>query len=341
MRAARFVRAGVPLEIDSLPRPVLSPGESLILVKAVGICGSDVHILEGHTPTAYAPITLGHEISGVVEETDDESGRIAVGDHVFANPMVGCGECRFCLNGEINFCARREIIGIQREGALADYVVVPTANLTVMPDSIDFPEIALIESAGTANHAVRVLGVSAGDTIAVIGTGGLGMQALRLALARGAHVIAIDTDPAARQRCTDAGAHAAFDPSDPDLVESIRTATDRPDGVDGVVDCVGIQATFSTALQLLRLNGHCAVVGIGGKPLELTPPAHFMRRALRVSGIYGYTNTDIAEVAERLTDGSLDLQASVSAVFPLEEVNEGIRMFADRTNSPIRIVITP
>ena len=110
---------------------------------------------------------------------------------------------------------------------MADYVVVPTANLTVMPDSIGFPEIVLIESAGTANHAVRALGVSAGDTIVVIGTGGLGMQAVRLALARGARVVAVDTDPAARQRCIDAGAHSAFDPADPGLVESIRTASDR------------------------------------------------------------------------------------------------------------------
>jgi threonine dehydrogenase-like Zn-dependent dehydrogenase len=220
-------------------------------------------------------------------------------------------------------------------------VIAPAENLTVMPGTLGFPEIALIESAGTSNHAVRALGVAAGDVVCVIGTGGLGMQALRIAIARGATVYAIDADPAARQRSLDAGAAAVFDPATDGLVAAVLAAAGAPDGIDGVIDCVGIQPTFTTALELLHLNGHVAVVGIGAKPLELTPPAHFMRRALRVSGIYGYTNADIAEVAARLVDGSLDLRASVSAILPLDEVNEAIRLFADRTNSPVRVVVEP
>jgi threonine dehydrogenase-like Zn-dependent dehydrogenase len=188
---------------------------------------------------------------------------------------------------------------------------------------------------------VRVLEAGPGDVVAVIGTGGLGMQASRLAVARGARVVAVDTDPVARRRCLDAGALAALDPASPGVVGQVLDAAERPDGLDGVVDCVGIGATFTTALQVLRLNGHCAVVGIGAEPLVLTAPAHFMRRALRVSGIYGYTASDIAEIASRLVDGSLDLRASVSAVLPLDEVNEGIRMFADRENSPVRVVVEP
>jgi threonine dehydrogenase-like Zn-dependent dehydrogenase len=311
-------------------------------VRAVGLCGSDVHITAGHTPTAFTPITLGHEIAGVVDTVNDSVGhQVAAGDHVFVNPMVGCLACRFCRAGEVNFCSQRKILGIQLNGALAEYVVAPVANLTVVPQHVGFPETALIESASTANHAVRVLEAGPGDVVGVIGTGGLGMQALRLAVARGARVVAIDTDPVARRRCLAAGALAALDPASPGIAGQVLDAAERPDGLDGVVDCVGMGATFTTALQMLRLNGHCAVVGIGAEPLVLTAPAHFMRRALRVSGIYGYTTSDIAEVASRLVDGSLDLRASISAVLPLEEVNEGIRMFADRENSPVRVVVEP
>jgi len=342
VKAARFVQAGDELVITDIPKPTPRMGESLIAVRAVGLCGSDVHITQGHTPTAYAPITIGHEISGVVVDINGGETDARVGDHVFVNPMVGCGECRFCISGDVNFCASRSIIGIQREGALAEFVVAPTANLTVMPPELAFPEIALIESAGTANHAVRVLDVTATDAIVVIGTGGLGMQALRLAVARGARVFAVDSDPVARERSLAAGAEQVFDPAaGEDLPAVILEAAGLPGGVDGVIDCVGIEPTFTTALNLLRLNGHVAIVGIGGRALTLTPPAHFMRRALRVSGIYGYSNRDIAEVSAHLIDGSLDLRASVSATLPLEQVNEGIRMFVDRENSPVRIVIEP
>jgi D-arabinose 1-dehydrogenase-like Zn-dependent alcohol dehydrogenase len=340
MRAARFVAPGEPLAITSVARPTAGPGESLIRVRAVGLCGSDVHITEGHTPTAFTPITLGHEIAGVVEEVLGDSC-VSPGDHVFVNPMVGCGRCRSCARGRVNFCARRQIIGIQLDGALAEYVVAPTANLTVIPRHVGFPEIALVESAGTSNHAVRALDVAPGDVIVVIGAGGLGMQALRIALARGAEVHAVDTYDLARERCAQAGASGAFDPTTTGLASVIRERAGRADGVDGVIDCVGNQATFTTALHLLRVNGHCAVVGIGATPLELTPPAHFMRRALRVSGIYGYTSQDIAEVVGRLVDGTLDLRASVSAVLPLDRVNDGLRMVADRSSSPVRVVIEP
>jgi threonine dehydrogenase-like Zn-dependent dehydrogenase len=342
VKAARFTAPGAPLEITSIARPRPGPGEALVRVRAVGLCGSDVHITEGHTQTAFTPITLGHEIAGVVETVDDSAGRqVAVGDHVFVNPMVGCSACRFCRAGEANFCSQRKILGIQLDGALAEYVVAPVANLTVLPEHVGFPEAALIESAGTANHAVRVLEAGPGDVVAVIGTGGLGVQALRLAVARGARVVAVDTDPVARRRCLYAGAFAALDPASPGLVEHVLDAAGRPDGLDGVVDCVGIGATFTSALQMLRVNGHCAVVGIGAESLVLTVPAHFMRRALRVSGIYGYTTGDIAEVTSRLVDGSLDLRASISAILPLDKVNEGIRMFADRENSPVRVVVEP
>lgn len=318
MRAARSTAPGTPLEVVSIARPEPGPGEALVRVRAVALCGSDLHITEGHTLTAFTPIVLGHEIAGVVERIDDGAERHAIaGDHVFVNPMVGCLTCRFCRAGQANLCSRRKILGIQLDGAPAEYVVAPVANLTVVPKRVGFPEIT------------------------VIGADGLGLQAVRLAVARGAQVVALDTDPVARRRCLDAGALAALDPTSSGALAQVLDAAGRPDGLDGVVDCVGFGATFTTALRLLRINGHCAVVGIGAEPLMLTAPAHFTRRALRVSGIYGYTAADIAEAASRLIDGSLDLRASISAVLPLDQVDEGLRMFADRENSPVRVVVEP
>ena len=340
MKACRFTAPNAPLEIVDLPKPSLKQGEALVRVRAVGICGSDVHIIQGHTPVGFTPITLGHEISGTVEALGSPSkSPVEVGDHVFINPMIGCGQCRFCRDGEVNFCAKREILGIQRNGGLAEYVVAPIENLTVMPKHVGFDEIALIESAGTANHAVRVIDPDEDDSIVIIGTGGLGMQALRIALTRGASVIAVDTDPVSRQRSLDAGALAAIDPANGNTDAEIKRALSTHKEVKGAIDCVGNQATFTLALETVGMHGHVALIGIGDQPLSLTPPAHFMRRALRVSGIYGYTHQDIADVVARVSDGSLDLRASVSARLDLEEVNEAVDLFASRQGSPVRVII--
>lgn len=343
MKAARFIGPGKDLEVLTVEKPVPQAGQALVRVRAVGLCGSDVHIAEGHTPTAFAPITLGHEIAGIVEcfGPGVSSSEVAIGDRVFVNPLVGCGECRQCKAGQANFCADRQVIGIHRNGALAEYVVVPIRNLIRLPRSVDFAEIALIESAGTANQAVRVLDVGKDDVIVVIGAGGLGMQAVRIALAQGAQVYAVDTDAAALARCREAGASGAFNANSGSLVKDILHAAGRPHGLDGVIDCVGIPSTFKVALEILRRNGHCALIGIGSDALALPPPASFMRRALRVSGIYGYTDEDIHQVIARLLDGSLDLRKSISVRLPLDKVNDGLRLFSDRTNSPIRVVIEP
>lgn len=337
MRAAQFVAAGAPLRLVDLPDPERGDDDVVVRVRAVGLCGSDLHILQGHTPTAFTPIILGHEISGVVEEVP-AGAAVSVGDHVFVNPMTGCGRCVACAGADRALCEDREILGIQRDGGLAERLVVPAANVTAVDRSLAFSEIALIESAGTANRAVRALLPVSGETVLVIGTGGLGLQAVRIALAHGAEVVALDTDATARERSLDAGARAALDPSDPALADRIRVLAGER-GVCGAIDCVGIPRTFDTALRALRRGGLCVVIGIGDVALALTPPAHFLRRGLRVSAAYGYAERDIADVVARVQDGSLDLSASVSAVLPLEQVNAGLEAFAARTGSPTRVVI--
>jgi threonine dehydrogenase-like Zn-dependent dehydrogenase len=216
-------------------------------------------------------------------------------------------------------------------------MVAPTRNLTVVPKSIPFAEVALVESAGTANRAIRLLDVGPGTYVLVIGVGGLGMQAVRLALAKGAKVVTVDKDPLARDRSLEAGAVASFAPGG-DLGAKLDGATNGA-GFYGAVDCVGAPTTISVALETLKQGGGCAIVGIGSVAAILTPPAHFVRRGLRIFGVYGYSDFDIAQVIERVGDGSLDLAPSVSHLVGLADVNEGIRRFASRENSPTRVVV--
>jgi propanol-preferring alcohol dehydrogenase len=337
MLAQRLHEVGMPLVAEDVPKPKAGPGECVIRVRAAGICASDLHFMAGEIPTGPLPQTLGHEIAGTVNEIGPGVEGFLLGDRVFVNPLTGCGDCPFCLRGEPNHCAQRQLLGVHVDGALAEFVAAPATNLIVMPDSLPFTEIAMIESAGAARHALRLLGPITGEVIAVMGAGGVGLHAVRLAIADGATVIAVDPDPVARERAASAGASRTLDPSD-----DIRTVAYElePEGLIGVVDSVGFPSTFDVSLSLLRANGICAVSGIGTQRLALSVPTHFVRNGIRVSGVYGYTPADLAHIAQQLIDGVLDFSASVSATYPLDRVNEAIEAFVSRAGSPVRVVIT-
>ncbi len=156
-------------------------------------------------------------------------------------------------------------------------------------------------------------------------------------VAKGAQVISVDPDPIARERAIAAGATIALDPRD-----DVRghVASLRPDELVGALDSVGFPGTFDLAIDLVRNEGMVAVSGIGTERLRLSAPAHFVRKSIRVGGVYAYTPADIAAVAELLAAGALDFASSVSASFPLEQANEAIAAFASRSGSPVRIVLT-
>jgi propanol-preferring alcohol dehydrogenase len=332
MFAAQFVAVGRPLAIREVPMPQAGHGEVLVAVRAVGLCGSDLHIQEGHTPVASTPLTLGHEIAGTIAAVGKGVMGVDVGGRVFVNPMLGCGDCTSCAYEDASSCTRRRTLGIHLDGGLAEFVVVPAANAIPLPESIPFAQIAIIESAGTANRAIRTVDARPGGSMLVVGAGGIGMQVVRLAVASGVRVTAIDRDPVALERSRAAGAREVFTPEDFAQRQENRE-------YDTAVDCVGFPRTVLTALEALAPLGRLAIVGIGDVAPSLTVPAHFVRRGLTVSGIYGYAQRDIAQVIGRVVDGSLDLAPSVSATVALEDINAGLSMFRDRQASPTRVVV--
>ena len=342
MFALRFHSPERPPSLDEVPQPTPEPHEALLRIHTVGICGSDLHIMEGHTPTGHTPITLGHEIAAEVVSLGAAASDhgVAPGDRVFVNPIVGCGDCEHCAVDEPNLCQDKQIIGIHREGCLAEYGVAPVANLTVMPQDIDMAEVAMIESAGTANHALRELGQGAkpGATIALIGAGGLGSQVLQLALWRGMRVIVVDTSEQARERAVRAGAFAAVHPGE--VAATAAEILELAGGfLDGAIDCVGFPQTLETALMTLKPGRTAAVVGIGSASLTTTPPAHFVRRSLRIAAIYAYTARDIADVCAAVAERAVQLCDPDNQRFKLTEVDAAIALFTDKRRAPARVLI--
>ena len=342
MKAARFYRVGDPLKIDALPVPELEPEEVLLDVKACGICGSDIHIVyERVTPTAYSPITLGHEPSGVIGALGPEVENWKIGDRVTVNPFLTCGKCINCLSGNSQICLYRRVIGIHTEGGLAEFLKVPSKNLVHLPENIPFDQGGIaVDAVATPFHAITNRGaLRAGEKVAVFGCGGLGTHGVQIARVCGASlVIAVDTMDSALERAKKVGADAVINPKREKPTQKIKDLTEGK-GVDLAVEFIGLKQTIEQALGCVRIGGRMVVVGLGPEEISLPPPSSFVRTELSFLGSYGSTTSEIQNVIDLVASGKLNLSESITERFALEEVNKGLDHLHKKIGNPIRIVI--
>jgi propanol-preferring alcohol dehydrogenase len=304
MRALRFHGPG-ELRLEDVAAPESSPDRVVIAVTACGVCGSDLHFLDGTARTGTVPITLGHEIAGVVE--DPGSSGLRPGAAVAVAVGASCGSCRRCSEGRPNLCERVAVIGIHVDGGLADAVSVPTTAALPIPAGVDPAAAATAVDAGaTAFHAVaRTAAVQPGETVFVIGLGGLGTYAVQIARNLGAgRVIAADVDPAALDRAPRLGVDECVlvEPGG-SLGRSVKLLTDG--GVDVAIEFVGRAATVDAAVKSIRPGGRAVVVGVGPEPLVTLPPVLWSNFEYSLRGSYGSLPGDTERVLTGLADGSL------------------------------------
>ena len=342
MKAARFYKVGKPLEIDLIPIPELGPGDALVNVKACGICGSDIHIVyEGVTPTAYSPITLGHEPSGVITALGSEVEGWKVGERVTINPFLTCGKCVNCLSGNSQICISRRVIGIHTEGGLAELLKIPAENLVRLPENIPFDQGGIaVDAVATPFHAITKRGaLRVGEKVAIFGCGGLGIHGVQIAKVCGASlVIAVDTIDSALERAKKVGADEVINPREGSPIQKIKKMTGGM-GVDLALEFIGLRETIEQAVTCIRTGGRVVVVGLGPETISLPPPTTFVRTELSLLGSYGSTTLEIQNVIDLVASGKLNLTESITERFPLEEVNKGLDHLHKKIEYPIRIVI--
>jgi 2-desacetyl-2-hydroxyethyl bacteriochlorophyllide A dehydrogenase len=339
MKAARFYGPGQPLRLEEVPVPQPGPHEVLVQTKACGICGSDQHIVfEGTTETAFRPITLGHEPSGVVAGVGPEVEGLEPGTPVSVVPDVACGHCLNCVAGHSELCVSRRLIGIHLDGALAEYFVVPARNCVPIPAGVSFPEAAVITDAvATPYHALHVGHLRAGQMVAVLGLGGLGIHAIMLArLAGASRVLAVGSHTASKARAARAGADLVLG-WDPDPVQELRRATDGQ-GVDLALDFLGTGTSVTVALAALRPGGRLVVVGLSPEPAPI-PTRVVVRHGLTIYGSYGCTRNDVRALLELRAQGRLDLSGSITHTYRLDEVNQALEQLNTKAGNPLRIVV--
>jgi propanol-preferring alcohol dehydrogenase len=318
MKAIRLTAISSPLEELRIELPRVGTDDVLIRIRAAGICHSDAHYRAGVSPVAHLPLTLGHEVAGVVEETGSSVTKFKTGDRVCVHYLVTCGTCEFCRAGTEQFCRSAEMIGKHRDGGFAEFIVVPERSVFRLPDEIPFEQGAILMcSSATSLHALNKARFRAGETVAVFGVGGLGVSAVQLAVHLGAgKVFAVDINPAKLRLASQFGA-VPVNARERDAVEQIREMTAGA-GVDVALELVGLPLTMRQALQSLAKLGRAALVGLTRKTFEIAPYSDLLNKEAEIIGVSDHLASEIPVLLDLARTGKLDLSQGIIRTVPLE-----------------------
>jgi 2-desacetyl-2-hydroxyethyl bacteriochlorophyllide A dehydrogenase len=342
MRAVRFTGVGKPLEVVDVRDPEPGPADVVVKVAACGICASDLHMMDGSLPVRTPPpVTPGHETAGVISAVGSGVHGWSVGDRVAIAAGKPDGECPACRAGRPEACLAPLTLGVDYDGAWADYVATPADTLVRLPDEVPFEVGAILADcvATPFNAVVDVAKVRAGERVAIFGIGGLGTHAVQIARMAGAGFIAaVDTLPSARSRALSLGADLAAEPDG--AIAAIRAATGG-EGVDVAFDFVGRNAVLKQAVASLATHGRCIQVGVSGERIELGPSILFAVKHTSLIGSYGYRKEHLETLARLVATGRLDLSGSISAKLPLEAAADGVEMLETKKGDPVRILLVP
>lgn len=331
MRAIVFTGPG-SWSLDEVPDPVPGPRDVLVRVEAVGLCGTDVHVLDGEfAPTRY-PIIPGHETSGVVEAVGDQVNGIVPGDRVSVDPTLTCGECRFCAVGRANLCEQWDGSGVARtNGSTAELMVAPVRNVHLLPDSVDLALAALIEPLSCAIHGYDLLPRRMGEHYLVYGAGTMGLMMAQLAPRAGAATVTVvDRNPARLEVARELGI---------DRVVTGADEAERPGGWDVVIDCTGVVAAIEDGLTRVRRGGVFQQFGVA--PTEATArfsPFGIYNDEISVVGSMAVLHS-YGRAVEMFDAGALRAERMVSHAYTLDDYGDALEAF--RAGSGRKLQIRP
>lgn len=363
MRAAVYHGVDGLLSIDELPVPQPKAGEVLIKTAACGVCQSDLHVLRGNTPFPV-PSIVGHEVSGVVAATGPGVTTVAVGDRVAASFIMPCSNCRFCLRGDTDLCsnflamnrakgtlydgesryrtASGEQIAMYSMGAMSEYCVIPANDVFIVPDEVDLVEAAVLGcSVFTAYGAVHnIAKVGLGQTVGIVGVGGVGAAAVSMAKIAGATtIVAIDLEQEKLDAAVRHGATHAIN-ANKDVDAQVREITGGA-GLDVVIEAIGTPETVRTALDIVDDGGHVVVVGLARAGTDVgVDLSRLVRRRVTLSGSYGARpQTDMPAVLRLVEAGLYRPSEHISDRFKLDEVNEAYARLLGRQITGRAVVV--
>ncbi|MTI81082.1 MAG: NAD(P)-dependent alcohol dehydrogenase [Firmicutes bacterium] len=330
------------VRIEELPVPEVKPDEALVKVKAVGICGSDVHYYEHGKIGRYVvekPLILGHEAGGEVVAVGENVTNVTVGQRVAIEPGVTCGECKYCKEGRYNLCPDVVFLATPPvDGAFCEYISMRADFLHSIPDNMTYEAASLIEPFSVGLHACKRAGVKPGDTVAVMGLGPVGLLTIVAAKAFGAtNIIAADLENIRLDMAKEMGATTVINAKEKNVKEAVMELTDG-EGVDVALETAGSTATNRMAVDIARRGGKVALVGLPPKPEVEFNVLNIADNELDVFGIFRYCNTYPTAV-QLLASGIAPVDKLVTHSFTLDQSKEALEVARTEKNTSIKVMV--
>jgi len=334
MVAARWTAAD-EVRVADVPVPEVPEGWALVKVAYNGICGTDLAILHGKHPRATAPLIMGHEMSGWVEQAGATGP--AAGTLVVVEPLISCGECRSCKNGLTHVCRQLALYGIDAPGGMAQYVALPPGVLHAVPDGVDPRTATMAEPLAVAVHAVELSGMQPGDTVAVYGAGPIGVLTALVARHEGAAAVVI-TEPSPWRRDVAAGLGFTVVPGGSTMAATLVSLTDG-EGADITFDSAGHPAVAAELAAVTRVRGRIVVVGVYKQPTPLDLQAVCFKEQT-VIGVRVYTSADVTRAIELIATDAVGLDRFPTKAFDLTDVAAAFNA-ATSGQDCLKVLLTP
>jgi 2-desacetyl-2-hydroxyethyl bacteriochlorophyllide A dehydrogenase len=342
MKAVRLIQPGRPLELQEVNVPTVGARDVLVRVKVAGVCHSDAHYRAGKSLVRPLPLTLGHEVAGVVERAGAEVSHFKAGDRVCLHYLASCGECVYCQRGNEQFCVVGAMMGKYRDGGYAEFIVMPARSVFRLPEEIPFEQGAIMMcSSATSLHALNKARLRTGETVAVFGVGGLGLSAIQLAKVLGAReVFAVDIRPGKLALAKRFGAVPVNAAECEPVAEIGRLTGGR--GVDVALELIGLPLTMRQAVQSLAIQGRAALAGITDKTFEVAPYFEVLNKEAEIIGVSDHLAQELPQLIDWARRGALDLSKVITRTLPLDakavnDALDGLEQFGEEG----RMVITP
>ena len=336
MKAIQIISPG-KAEVVEIEKPVLKPGHALLKVGYAGFCGSDLNTFRGLNPLVNLPIIPGHEIGAVVDAVaDDATPSLKKGMHVTVNPYTACGHCTACLNGRPNACEWNETMGVQRKGAMSEYILVPFGKV-IAGYSIPVRDLALVEPLSVGFHAVNRANVTDIDTVMVIGCGMIGLGAIVRAAIRGAKVIAVDVDDKKLNLAKQLGAPYVINTQKENLHERVREITDKR-GADVVIEAVGRSETYLSSIAEVAFTGRVVYIGYAKEKIPFDTQ-YFVKKELQIMGSRNAMPQDMKAVMDFMKRGDCPVNEMITAIYAPEEAQCALERWTENPGDIFRIFI--
>ncbi len=326
------------IEFRQVPTPEPGPGQVLVKIMEIGVCGSDIHVYHGEHPFTSYPVTQGHEVSGIVEKLGPGAEGLVPGQKVTIQPQLVCGKCWPCRHGKYNLCEELRVMGFQATGVASEYFAVDAAKVTPLPEEMSLEEGAMIEPLAVAVHAVRRAGDVAGKDICVLGAGPIGILVAQAAKGMGAgRVMVTDISSLRLEKARECGADFCVNTKEKDFGQALAECF-GPDKADVIYDCAGNDITMGQAIQYARKGSTIILVAVFAKTAHVDL-AVLNDHELDLNTSMMYRNEDYVEAIRLAASGRVRLMPLLSKRFPFQEYLDAYRYIDENRESAMKVLI--